>query len=281
MYDLDPSSPQNSHEVGVARTLLYGRRPFKEPTMNRLALFAAAAVSLSSLVGCQADEPATGSDESNQTSSSSCAYSGEGNALYKEAVELAKRYQGSVCEVLQYEVVSKAQAAVDVCPAVGNLIATSQWAGALRETLGPLQVADYAGVIESKKGGFDLTEVGVAFDAGQTFWSPSIGAYGNWIIMHFAAGAYETETLVVEGEQQDIVRKVTDTGSYSFYTAEDGRAVMRIESSSQPVRELVLERYVTEYDPVDMFRLSPIGGSTDPDNRSDQLFNVNIGECDA
>lgn len=248
--------------------------------MKLSALFAAA-LSLTALVGCQADEPSTGSEESNYTQSGSCAYSGEGNALYKEAVELAKRYQVETCEVLQYEVFSKAQAAVDVCPAVGGLIASSQWAGALRTTLGPLQVADYAGRIESKKRGFDLSEVGVAFDAGQTFWSPSVGAYGNWQIMHFAGGAYETETLVVEGENQDISRKVTDTGAYSFSSGADGRVIVRIESSSQPARELVLERYVTEYDPVDMFRLSPIEGSSDPDNRTDQLFNVNIGECDA
>jgi hypothetical protein len=62
-------------------------------------------LSLTALVGCQADEPDTNSDESNYTQSGSCAYSGEGNKLYKEAVELAKRYQVETCEVLQYEVV--------------------------------------------------------------------------------------------------------------------------------------------------------------------------------
>src|SRR5690606_27794457 len=116
--------------------------------MNRALALALAVVSSFALVACDDSTGGVGQQDSDVEAGASCQYSGAGNEKYREAVEAAKAWGQHECQVMQTEIVALAQEAVDLCPAVGPLIAESQWAGALRTALGPLEVAYLAGDLD-------------------------------------------------------------------------------------------------------------------------------------
>lgn len=241
--------------------------------------------------GCAVDDGSTGADSSYATESGACQYSGEGNELYKAAVDLAKRYQQSPCEVLQTEVFEAAQAAIAVCPAVGSLIATSEWAGALRSVLGALEVDFQAGELAAPGGGLDEQAVASSLSRGQTFWSIGPGAYGPWRIVHtMQDGQYSVEQLVTDAND-DIVLKVTETGTFEVISA-TGAFVVEFHANpgaeTEPLGTMALDRYVWEQGRLSTFRMQPVDDFLDemangPNEETwmSKLYNANVSECDA
>ncbi len=252
-------------------------------------LLASGALALTSLlfVACDASEPEPLQQESDATESS-CQWSGPGNAKYKEAVSAAKSWGKQECEVLQTDAIRLAQEAVDLCPAIGTVIADSQWAGDLRAALGPLEVANLAGDLEGDDEGTLNADAVAEALSGQTIWAPGQGAYGPPRIVHFGAGTYELERLVSDDGGETIDRRVTGAGTWGAASDVDGSVLVTFAPSGGaaegtdeedvlfPVR---MERW-TGWEELELFRFVPADGVMD-EWATQALYAANISECDA
>lgn len=251
--------------------------------MNRVLALALAVVSSFTFVACDDSTGGVGQQDSDVDASASCKWSGPGNAKYKEAVAAAKAWGKQECEVVQTEILTLAQEAVDLCPAIGPLIAESEWAGALRTALGPLEVAHLAGDLDGEGDALNVDALSGALD-GQTFWAIGQGAYGSHRILHLAGGTYELERLVTEDDGETIARPVTGRGTWAAATNEDGTITVSFEAVETRDAEDVLapmtfERW-TGWEELEVYRLIPADGSLD-EYSTNALFAVNLSECDA
>ena len=246
--------------------------------MNRVLALALVVVSSFTFVACDDSTGGVGQQDSDVDSSESCQWSGPGNAKYKEAVAAAKAWGKQECEVVQTEILGLAQEAVDLCPAIGPLIAESQWAGALRTALGPLEVAHLAGDLDGEGDALNVDALGGALD-GQTFWAIGQGAYGPHRIVHLGAGTFDLERLVTEDDGETIDRRVTASGTFGVATDASGAIVVTFENEegvdeADFLAPMVFERW-TGWDELEVYRLIPADGSLD-EYSTNALFAVNL-----
>lgn len=255
----------------------------KAPAMNRALALALVVVSSFTFVACDDSTGGVGQQDSDVDAGESCQWSGPGNAKYKEAVAAAKAWGKHECEVVQTEVLTLAQDAVDLCPAVGALIAESQWAGGLRDALGPLEVAYLAGDLDGEGDALNVDAVAEAL-VGQTLWAPGQGAYGSHRILHLGEGTYELERLILEEDGETIARPVTGRGTWGAATSDDGSIVVSFTATEtrdadDELAPMSFERW-TGWEELEVFRLVPADGSVD-EYSTNALFAVNLSECDA
>jgi hypothetical protein len=260
------------------------RRLLGRLAMNRTFALALVAVSSISFMACDAStDGGVGRQDSDVDEGGACQWSGPGNAKYKEAVRASVTWIAGECEVMQTEVVSLAQDAVDLCPAVGPLIATSEWAQELRAALGPLEVAYLAGDLDGEGDLLNADAVREAL-AGQTLWAPGQGAYGPPRIVNLGDGTYELERLVSDDGGETIERRVTAAGGFTVAADEDGSVVVTFDNEEgvdeadflAPVR---MERWIG-WEELELFRFVPADGTVD-EYGTNALYAANLSECDA
>jgi hypothetical protein len=269
---------------GFFRTAWDGTRHALARSMNRGLAASALFLAVVSLAGCTStsDADGTGEQESDVTAGA-CQWSGPGNAKYKEAVAASKAWGDQECEVLQVDAIRLAQSAVDICAAVGPLIAESQYAGDLRGALGPLELAYLAGDLEGEDDALNADAVGEAL-VGQTFWAAGQGAYGPPRIIHVGAGTYQLERLVSDDEGMTIERRVTGAGAWSVSSDHDGSILVTFEPEEGTDEEdyvggFRLERWEA-WQELELFRIVPADGSLD-EYATQAFYAANISECDA
>lgn len=254
--------------------------------MNRAFALALVAVSSFTFIACDGSPDGGVGQESSDIDAGggACQWSGPGNTKYKEAVAAARSWGKRECEIVQTEVIGLAQDAVDLCPAVGPLIAESEWAGDLRAALGPLEVAYLAGDLDGEGDLLNADAVGEALAAGQTLWAPGQGAYGPHRIVHLGDGTFELERLVTEDDGWTIDRRVTAGGTYSVAADVDGSVVVTFDNEEgvdeedflAPIR---MERW-NGWDDHGLFRFVPADGTVD-EYGINAFYGANISECDA
>lgn len=247
-----------------------------------------AALFVPAFTGCagESEGPASQSSDVEEGSSASCEVEGKGNELYKKTVAAAKSHLANGCggdpEVYQTDVFEMAQRAVDVCDGVAGLLAKSEWAGPVREVLGPLQVAWLAGKLDGYRGAMDPDAVHAAL-SGQTFWTNGQGAYGSPTTWHLRDGRYELEQIVTDEETGDVSRQVTETGAFVTTLGDDGRTYVSFEADEVEGEVPGASFYVLERvdgDVFTTFRLAPIDGAQD-EYGADVHLNYDPNECSA
>jgi hypothetical protein len=256
--------------------------------LSLVAILAAALV-VPAFTGCASEDESPASQESDveEGSSASCEYEGKGNELYKATVEAAKSHLANGCggdpEVYQTDVFEMAQDAVDTCDAVSGLFAKSEWAGTVREVLGPLQVAYLAGKLDGYRGAMDPEAVQSAL-AGQTFWTVGQGVYGSPFTWHLLEdGRYELESIVVDEEAGDVSRQVTESGAFVTTLGDDGRTYVSFEADEVDGEIPAASFYVLERVDGELFtsfQLVPADGAQ-ADDGSDVHMNFDPNECSA
>lgn len=257
-----------------------------------LSLVLAAALFVPVLTGCDTEDADGVSSESSDVEEGqqpACEYEGAGNARYKEVVALAKRHVAFGCdsedEVYQLDVLEAAQAAVEVCPGVGRLFAESEWAGAVRDSLGPLAIADLAGELQGD-GPIDAEALQAALGRGQMLWSGGGGVYGSPFIYELRDGRYDLQTIVHDEATGETTRQVTETGTFHASTNEEGITVVSFETTDEGGETYSSIYVVRRIEDEDLSRLQlqsldHVEGSDEEYVEGSILHTTNTDECSA